>query len=304
MIRLSSIGYSIKQGFINIKRNRLFSIASIGTITACLFLFGIFYFIISNFQYMIHEAETNVAITVLFDEGLEDEKINAIGEQIKSRTNEVDKIEFISGEEAWKQFQKDVFEDDERLIETFGDDNPLADSASYTVYLKDVSKQDSLVTYIEDLDGVRQVNRSDSTAKVFTSFNSLVGYVSAAIILILVIVSIFLISTTVTTGISVRKDEIGIMKLIGATDIFVRAPFIVEGMVIGLIGACIPLFGLYFMYSRVVEYISTKFDILASSLTFLSVNQVFQTLIPISLLLGMGIGFVGSFFTVRTHLKK
>lgn len=106
-----------------------------------------------------------------------------------------------------------------------------------------------------------------------------------------------------TTGIAVRKDEIGIMKLIGATDYFVRAPFVVEGVLIGLIGSVVPLALLYFLYRKVVFYISDKFSFLSSLLNFLPAQKVFHTLVPVGLVLGVGIGFLGSWITIRKHLK-
>ena len=129
------------------------------------------------------------------------------------------------------------------------------------------------------------------------------GYVSAGIILILLCVAVFLISNTVTIGIAVRREEIAIMKLIGATDYFVRAPFIVEGILIGIIGSALPLTVLYFMYRRIIFYVADKFRWLSSMLEFLPVDKVFATLIPVGLILGVGIGFLGSRMTIRKHLK-
>ena len=122
-------------------------------------------------------------------------------------------------------------------------------------------------------------------------------------ILILLGVAVFLISNTITVGISVRREEIGIMKLIGATDYFVRAPFVVEGIVIGLIGAAIPLGILYVLYEKIILYIGDKFKFISNMIQFLSVDQVFHTLVPVALLLGVGIGFIGSRITIRKHLK-
>ena len=140
-------------------------------------------------------------------------------------------------------------------------------------------------------------------AHTLTDFNSLIGYISAGIILILLGVAVFLISNTITVGISVRREEIGIMKLIGATDYFVRAPFVVEGIVIGLIGAAIPLGILYVLYEKSILYIGDKFKFISNMIQFLSVDQVFHTLVPVALLLGVGIGFIGSRITIRKHLK-
>ena len=167
----------------------------------------------------------------------------------------------------------------------------------------DVSMQDSLVTYVESLDGVRRVNRSEVTANTLSGMNKLIGYASAGIIAILLAVSIFLISNTVTIGISVRKEEINIMKYIGATDFFVRAPFVIEGILIGLAGSVLPLAIIYVIYNNVIAYVSTRFSMLSQLLKFLTVDQVFQVLMPISLIIGIGIGFFGSFSTVRKHIR-
>ena len=293
--------YSVKQGLKSMKKNSMFTLASIGTIAACLFLFGMFYFIVSNFQYMIKEVETSVGITVFFDEGASQGEIDAIGNAIKAR-EEVDHMDFISAEQAWDEFVKDNFSDNPELIESFGEDNPLEDSASYQVFLKDISRQDEVATYIEGIEGVRMVKRSSDTAKSLENANKLVSYVSIAIIVILLAVSIFLINSTISTGITVRRAEIGIMRLMGASDFFIRAPFIVEGVFIGVIGAVIPLVILIFSYSSIINFINNKFNLVSRWLTFLEAQQIFRFLIPVCLLIGIGIGFLGSFFTVRKHL--
>lgn len=302
MARISAFNYSVKQGVKNIYRNRLFSLASIGTITACLFLFGIFYFILANFQHIIKDAESSVGITVFFDEGITEEQVNAIGEEIRQR-DEVKEVAYTSAEEAWDTFKNKYYKSYEELLESFGSDNPLEDSSSYGVYLNDVSKQKNFVKYVTGLEGVRKVESIDSAAKIMESANSFIGYVSGAIIIILLAVSIFLINTTVMMGISVRKDEIFIMRLVGGTDFFIRAPFIVEGALIGIIGAIIPLGVLYFVYDKVISYVIEKYAILTSKISFLEIEDVFYGLMPVSLVLGLGIGLVGSFLTVRKHLR-
>lgn len=298
---LNTFFYTLKQGIKNIRRNRMFSLASIGTITACLFMFGIFYFVVANFQYMIKTAETSVGVTVFFDAGISEERINEIGDIIKER-GEVALVEYISAEETWENYKEKYLS--KELADTFGDDNPLADSASFSVYLNDISMQGALVNYIKDIDGVRQVNHSNNVAESLESFNALVGYISGAIIIILLAVAVFLISTTVSMGISVRKEEIYIMKLIGATDYFIRAPFIVEGIIIGIVGALVPLIVLYFMYHKVISYITEKYINIFKAFEFLEIGEIFSNLTPISLIIGIGIGFFGSYITVRKHLKR
>jgi cell division transport system permease protein len=170
--------------------------------------------------------------------------------------------------------------------------------------MTDVSLQPSLVTYLEShQDIVREVRRSEITASTLSGMNKLIALISVGIILILLCVSVFLISNTVTIGISVRKSEITIAKYIGATDYFVRAPFVIEGILIGIIGSIIPLIVIYFLYNKVVEYITTHYSILSNLLTFLPVQHIYESLVPISVLIGVGIGFFGSAFTVRRHLS-
>ena len=301
-MKISTFGYSMKQGVKNIGRNKMFSIASIATMSACIFLFGLFYSIVMNFNYIVQKAEEGVAITVFFDEEATQEQKDNIGAQLKNEDG-VLSVTYVSGDEAWAKFQKQYFQGSEEAAEGFKDDNPLANSDNYEVYMSDVSKQKDVVSFAESLDGVRKVNKSDVVAKTLTSVNKLVGYVSVAIIGILLAVSIFLISNTISVGISVRKEEIGIMKYIGATDAFVRAPFLLEGMVLGVIGAAIPLVALYFLYNSVVEYILNKFSVLTGVVAFIPVWQIYQILLPIGLALGIGIGFIGSMMTTRKHLR-
>lgn len=302
MKKINLLGYSIVQGFKNLKRNRMFSLASVGTITACIFLFGIFYAILMNFQFIINNAETSVGVTVFFDEGITDAQIEEIGTQIKSRP-EVIECNYISPEQAWENFKDEVFEGKEELTDTFSEDNPLANSASYEIFLNDIDKQQGFVKFAKTLEGVRQVNSADNTVKSLSSFNKLVAYASAVIIIILIAVSVFLISTAVTMGISIRREEIRIMRMVGASDFFIRAPFIIEGIIIGMVGAAIPLGILFVLYQKIISYVIKRFDILNNLLTFLSVGKVFETLTPIAFIVGIGIGFMGSFITVRKHLK-
>ena len=312
-MRISTIGYVGKQGIKNIWRNKMFSLASIATMSACIFLFGI----LVNFQYIIRTAEEGVAITVFFEEDATDEQKQEIGQQLEEHEGVAD-VRYVSADEAWEEFQKEYFGDNPELAEGFKDDNPLASSDNYEVYMETTDNSDQslvarsrslsetqneLVEFAQGLDGVRDVNKSDVVANTLSSVNTLVAIVSVAIIIILLGVSIFLISNTVTMGITVRKEEIAIMKYIGAKDFVVRSPFVIEGLIIGIFGAAIPLTLLYFLYDRAVEYIMTRFRILQNIIDFLPVGTVYQILLPIGLVMGIGIGFLGSFFTVRKHLK-
>ena len=300
-MRPSTIWYTLKQGVKNIKRNWMFSLASIITMAACIFLVGVFYSLVTNVDNIAHKVEQEVPVTVFFDEGTTDEQMQEVGNLIQARP-EVERVEFESGDQAWQNFKDKYFQGSD-AADGFKDDNPLVNSSNYQVYLNQIEKQTELVNYIQSLEHVREVNQSEQAANTLGSFNKLVSYASIIIIAILLLISIFLISNTVSVGISVRKEEIGIMKYIGATDAFVRAPFVLEGMVLGVIGAAIPLAALYFLYNTAVEFILTKFNVLTGVVDFIPVLEMYRTLLPISLGLGIGIGLIGSFFTTRKHLR-
>ena len=199
-MRINSFFYTLRQGVRNLFRNKWFTLASIATISACLFLFGLFYAIVTNFQNIVKSAQEGVAVSVLFEEGTTEVRMQEIGEMILRRT-EVAEVQFVSADEAWEEFKGDYLGD---YADGFTE-NPLANSAHYDIYLSDVSMQSALVTYLESLDNVRQVNRSELVATTLTGVNALIAYVSVGIIGILFAVSVFLISNTVMIGISVRK---------------------------------------------------------------------------------------------------
>lgn len=313
-MKISTLLYTIRQGFANIFRNKWYSLASVATISACLFLFGLFYAIVINFQSIVNRAEEGVSVTVFFHyendlcrrdhtegEIPNEQRIETIGQMIANRA-EVSEVIFKSDDEAWKNFAEDLFHEEfDNFSEGFPE-NPMAGENSYEVFISDVSMQSALITWLNSIPEVRKVNYSALTADTLSGVNLLIAYVSVGIIAILLAVSIFLISNTVAIGISVRATEINIMKYIGATDFFVRAPFVLEGMLIGLIGAAIPLGLIYSLYNYALTYILERFEILSSILAFLPVEEVFGVLTPVSLIVGVGIGFLGSVTTVRKHL--
>lgn len=301
-MRISTVWYCFKQGLQNIRRNKIFSLASVGTIAACVFLFSLIYAVVANFQYMVKTAESTLGITVLFEQDLDESQILEICDEISQR-EEVDHGNYISADEAWESFKKIYFADREELAEGFTE-NPLINCASYEIFLKDVNMQDDFVTYLEGLAGIRQVNYSAVTVDSFSAFNQIITYVTIGILIILLGVAVFLIANTISLSISVRREEIRIMKLIGSTNFFVRLPFVVEGLVIGIVGAVIPLTAMYYLYDNLVSYIQTNFGILSGLLVFLSNYEVFRVLIPIALILGAGIGFFGSNFSIRRHLRS
>ena len=267
-----------------------------------MFWFCLFVSRSANSQDMVKHVESTVRITVLFNEDLTEEDIQGLGEIIHQRP-EIREMYYISAEDAWNSFKEEYFAGHEELADGFAEDNPLAGSASYEIFLNDISQQNALAAYLQSLDGVRQVNYSNTAVAGFAGFNRVIGVLSSLIIGVLLAVSLFLINNTISVAAAFRKQECQIMRLIGATNFMIRAPFIVEGVMIGLVGALIPLIGNYFLYTRGIVYLSERFHVLSDLFYFIPVGEIYPLMIGAAMILGVGIGFFGSFFTIRKYMK-
>jgi len=301
-VKGSSFFYCLGQGFKGIKRNKVFFLASVATIAACIFMVCLLSAVLLNVNKIIKEAQDSVCITVFFDEKITQDEIDDLGDRIR-KWDEVASVEFTSAEEAWETFKQEYFSSNPELADGFANDNPLATSASFTVYLKNIEDQAQVSERIESMTGVRQVNKSEVTASALSDFGKIAGIVSIAIIIVLLAVSVFLISNTITTGITVRSEEIKIMKYVGATDFFVKSPFVFEGIIIGLIGAIVPLIIMFFIYKSAMEYVVVQLRTFSNAFSFISTGQIFGILIPIAVVLGAGIGFVGSIIATNKYIK-
>lgn len=303
-MRISTFWFCLKQGIVNICRNIWFSLASTAIISACIFLFCVFFSIVTNIEYMVVTAESSMGITVFFDESLSEEEIGAIGEKIgREKSAEIRDMKFISEEEAWESFKTEYFGENSELAEGFAGDNPLTGSSSYEIYLYDIAGQGPMVQYLETIPGVRKVNYSNSAAAGLSSFNRILTLLFGVIIAMLLAVAVFLISNTISVAAAFRKNENKIMRLIGATNFMIRAPFVVEGTLLGLIGAAIPLGAMFVLYQRTVDYVVERFQILSGIIRFLPIKDIYPEMALISVALGGGLGFAVSFLTIRKHLR-
>lgn len=294
--------YSISQGISNFFKNRLMTLASITTITASLFVISVFYCIVVNLNFILDEFEQNIGIAVFFEEGISENEILTLKNQLDAR-DEVYEVKYISEEEAWETFKNDYFTGREELLEGFDNDNPLRGSASLQVLFADISKQAQLVELLEKEEIVRYVREAQEVTDIIQDMNNLITYISAALITILSIISLFIVANTIRLAITLRKREIRIMKYIGAKNIMIRGPFLVEGMIIGLIGASIPAVIIFFFYDDVIHKITTRFFLLRGFLVFLPVETIITSLLPISLAAGLILGYLGSRITVGRYLK-
>lgn len=301
MTAVRTFFYCLGQGIKGFFKNRVYSLASIATISACLVLLGGFYYIVRNLNVALNSADSAVGITVFFEEGTKEKRILEIKEDLTKRV-EVSEVVYVSAEEAWADYRTNSLSPE--LVGVFGTDNPLEDSASLEVYMSDVSMQQLLVRYINNIKEVRKVNYSAEISEKLTDIKKIVTLISIGLIIILAAVAVFLIKTTITTGINVRKPEISIMSVIGATDFFIRSPFVVEGILIGMVGSIIPVIALRFAYEKVIDSLGEQFGDLLSNYEFISVTELTKDFAPIALLFAVGIGLVTSWLTARKQVRK
>ena len=301
-MKANALGYCIRSGFKNIWHNKLFSAASTATIAACIFLFCLFFAIVTNVQHIAKTAETTVGITVFFRDDATAEEVQTVGGAIEARP-EIKSVHYTSADEAWEKFKSEYFDDNELLAQAFAEDNPLANSQSYEIFLNNIQDQQSIVDWLHSFPVVRQVNYSNAAVTGLSSLNRIISLLSMVIIAVLLAVSVFLISNTISVAAQFRRRENMIMKMIGATNLMIRLPFLVEGVLLGFFGALIPLAGIYFIYEKAVRYVTSHFVSISSLFQPIPITTIYPQMIAVALGLGVGVGFVVSFVTIRKSLK-
>ena len=294
--------YLIGQGIRNIFKHVGASLFSLMIMIFTIFLFDAASAIMLNINSFVKDAEENVGVTIFFDEGLSESEIRQIGEKLGDYKG-VQRMKFTSAEEAWENYKKIYFSGNEHLADGYADNNPLANSASYEVFLKDISKQMDYVEYAKSLKGVRLVNYSNVVAEGLSNVAAVIRTGTIIILVVLLVVAVSLISNSIALTISMRQEEIHIMRYIGASNGFIRSPLVLEGVLIGLIGAAIPLAVMWFGYPAVVDSIKEKYANLVNIFGFISREELFRFIAPVSLVLGVGIGLAGSLFSIKKHLK-
>ena len=280
--------YGIKEGTRNIFRNKMFSLASLGTIIACVFLLGTFLSVALNVRSTMQQMEQSVGISVFFDEGISKERKNEIGKEIRQK-EDIATMRYVSAEEAWEIYKKDVFQGNEELLEGFEGNNPLKESDSYEITLKEVESYKMVVSHLEKIDGVRKVRYSEGAAEGMTKMNTMGSYIAGAVIVILMAVSIFLVSNTVSVGVAANG--------------FIKAPFRAEGIIIGVIGSLIPTAVIFAGYEGIISWMNDKFHVVTVFMKFVPIQEIMIYLLPLSLIVGIVIGLLGSSITIRKYLK-
>ena len=297
MMKWHTIKYLCKEGILGLWKNRLMALASVGTIVLCLLILGMSYSIAQNINYVIHQIEKEMGIIAYVNDETEEERIKAIGTEIK-KIGHVIEVNYVSKEDALKNFASS--QENDELFETFRTDNPLP--ASYEIKVDDLENQKDVVKTLTKIPEL-QVEYFEHETNMFIQINQSIQLVSLIIIGCLIVIALLLITNTIKLTVYVRRREINIMKYIGATDAFIRLPFLIEGVLIGIIGCLIPTWLIHSGYRWLTEFMEASLGGLLGGVSLQPTEVIMRGLLPIFIGLGIGIGMIGSAIAIRKHLK-
>ena len=299
-MRYNVLSYLIGEGFRNFFKNKKSTGASLMIMCATMLIFGLFFLIGENVNYMLKEIESEQGMQVFMVKDATEEQIKKIGEEIQS-LDYVAKTEFVSKEEAFN-IVKERYSEYSRFLEGYTvEKNPF--KVSYVVTLTDLSKSDEVRTQIEGLENVNNIEMRDKTINALVSIANGIRWVSAGILVLLIVISIFIIANTIKLTVHARRKEISIMKYVGATNGFIRWPFIIEGILIGVIAAMISILILGLGYNFLINKIMESSVTSMINITLLPFAEVFKLVIVVYLSLGIGIGTLGSVISMRKYLE-
>lgn len=303
-MRIRTLKNCMSEGVKGIFRNGFMSLASIGTITVCLIILGIIFCLVRNVENFAKDLDDNLGVVAFMKEGITEEETQQLIERVKARS-EVKQVIYVSAEEAWAKFQEELRGEGDIDSATLDSvkGNPLANSANLEIFLNRTEDQPAMVQFLENQPEIRKVNYSADASAALATFRNLITYVGMAIILFLILVALLLITNTIKLSVYIRRNEIHIMKYLGAADSYVKLPFVVEGILIGLLGAILPTALIYFGYDILVKTLNDRFAALTGLVTFLSVNDIMKDLIPIFLILSIVVGTIGGLISIRKYLK-
>ena len=299
-MRYNVLTYLIGEGFHNFFKNKKSTGASLMIMCATMLIFGLFFLIGQNVNYMLKEIESEQGMQVFLVKDATEEQIQKLGEEIQS-LQYVAKIEPVSKEEAYN-IVKERYAEYGRFLEGYSvEKNPF--KYSYVVTLTDLSKSDEVKLEIEKLDNVNNIEMRDKTINALVSIANGVRWVSLGILILLIVISIFIIANTIKLTVHARRKEISIMKYVGATNGFIRWPFIIEGILIGIIAAMISILILGGLYNLLINKIMESSITTMINLTLLPFSDIFELVIAVYLGLGIGIGTIGSTISMRKYLE-
>lgn len=298
-MKLNSMKYFLKEGVVGLFKNRLMTVASIAAVAACIFIVSLSFAFMMNLSSMLGQLEEGIGIVVFVDKDAHSDDIQRVNDEIKNITH-VSGVSYIPPDEALNTLSE-KWEADGILEGFSGENNPL--SSSFEVSVDDISNQSKVISELEKIEGIRKIRHAAAETELLMKANSGVRIGGVFIVIILAVISIVIIINTIKISLFIRKKEIGIMKLIGATDWFIRWPFVVEGAIIGLIGALIPLTLCWVAYDRLIGVIYNAVPIIKNVFVFCYGAEIFSILTPVAVCGGVLLGVVGSIMSLRKYLR-
>ncbi|MCL2396960.1 MAG: permease-like cell division protein FtsX [Defluviitaleaceae bacterium] len=297
-LRPRNLKYYIGETLRSIVRNKIMSLTSMATVASCLLIVIFSYAIASNVNHLLAYIETSVGITVFVEDDLNDTQADILFRGVLALDNVAD-AQFITPEEALENMAY-MLGDTEGILASFIYDNPLR--RSFTIQLHDIRQQRQVVDIIWSMYGVGNIVEASDFTDFLVTTNNFVGIFSFVIILILGVLSVVIITNTIKLTVASRRNEIIIMKYVGATDWFIKWPFVIEGIFIGVIGAIIPLAISWVSYDNLIGSIMGSSHFL-EQLPFRSASDIFPIFTPVTIILGATIGLLGSIMSMRKYLN-
>lgn len=293
------ISYLISEGFKSTIKQKKMTSASIIIMCATMLIFGLFFVIGENVNSIINQIKEKQGIQIFIDEGATDEQIQELGNEIRN-IDGVNVVTFVSKEDALNTM-KTQLDDYQGVLEGWDEENPFP--ASFFVTLDDLSLNDSVQEQINKLEYVDEIASENTTINRLQELANGIQIMTIIILSLLVIISIFIISYTIKLTVHARRREISIMKYVGATNGFIRGPFIIEGIIIGLVSAIITLVILGLCYDALINGIGESVLLQNIGVRLLSFSDMFYLILSVYLGLGVGIGILGSVISMRKYLK-
>ncbi len=297
-MKIRSFKYYFKEAILSLIRNRLMSLASFITVSACVFILTVSYCLASNIDYFLSQIERTIGVTVIIDKTMPTDKVNVLYNLITNMEH-VKSVKYVSADEALKQFGQELG-DSASILKGFENDNPLP--RSFIIDIDNSAYQGVIINEIEKHEGVESVRHAKKEAELLSTINNSIRIISLVNFLVLGLISVIIITNTIKLTVNSRRAEISIMKYVGATNWFIRWPFVIEGILIGAFGAVIPVIFCWLGYSSFIVFLNDRIPFVQIA-NFRSDYEIFTFLAPLTLLLGVLIGVIGSAVSIRKHLK-
>lgn len=298
-MKYNILGYLIGEGFSNTFKNKKSTGASLMIMCATMIIFGIFLILGENINHFVSEVESAQGIQVFINNDANQNQIDEIGDKIR-RIDGVSTVEYKSKDDALNQM-KEKFGDKQDLLSGYEENNIFP--ASYVVTLTDLNKSKTVQNQILTFENIKKITSKDETVSTLINLANGIKIVTGVILILLVIISIFIIANTIKLTVHARRKEISIMKYVGATNGFIRWPFIVEGMIIGVVASAISIALVGGVYNVLAQKLVDSQFMQVINMSLVSFTEMFNSIIFVYMLLGIGIGALGSVISMRKYLK-